>query len=141
MNKGRLLAFSIASVAAGCAPLLSEEPGRVYYPSEVVQNIELLDGRQIRVAGYLRLGTESMALWDSQQHFQDAERREANDGDPIWNHCITAYYNFSIERQFQDANGSMIEAAGTIGIYRDESTGIDLWGCNVVHVTLHHLNR
>ncbi|HEX8641839.1 MAG TPA: hypothetical protein VF704_11895 [Allosphingosinicella sp.] len=69
-----------------------------------------------------------------------SQQTKAIAGDPIWNHCITAYYDFAIAPQIEEVVDTMIDAVGTVGVDRDESTGIDLWGCNPVHITIHRLN-
>lgn len=140
MSRG-LAAIVAASVVAGCVSAQSPVSPPTYRPSDIVQNIQSLNGREIRIVGYLRLGSETRALWDSRALYETAGERGASGGDPIWNHCITAYYDLAIAREAQSAAGSMIEAVGTVGVQRDEDENVDLWGCNDVHITIHRIIR
>jgi len=128
-----------SSLTAGCVSARPPGSPPAYRPSDIVHNIQSLNGREIRVAGYFRLGAETRALWDSRPLYEAARERGASGGDPIWNHCITAYYDIAIAREVESAAGSVIDAVGTVGIQRDGNESVDLWGCNDVHITIHRI--
>jgi hypothetical protein len=93
------------------------------------------------IRGYLRLGQESRSLWDSRAIYDEVVRTNAIDGDPIWNHCVTIYYDLSISRQITSLAGMDVEITGTVGLNRNGAEGWDLWSCNDVYVTAQNVRR
>ena len=134
-----LAGAAMLSACAAGQPAWPSAPERTYRPAEIVRDIRALDGRQLRIAGYLRLGQEARALWQSRRDFEEARARGASGGDPVWDRCITAYYDLAIARAVERAAGSAVEIVGTVGVDRGGEEGVDLWRCNPVHVTIHRI--
>lgn len=138
MKFHRTLLFCVLAATA-CASTTREPLSTTYTPSEVVNNISSLDGRVIRVTGYLIIGQDTRALWNSRDDVAAVTRDHISGRDPIWNHCITAYYDFAIARLVQHASGSDVEVVGTVVDNRDHQRGVDLWACNDISISIHRI--
>jgi hypothetical protein len=124
-----------------CVTIPRTDTNIVLKPSDAVRDISTLEGRRVRLSGYLVLGQEVRVLWDSPQYRDEAAARQASGADPVWNHCLTAYYDFAIARSVESASRSMVDVIGTIGINRQEDDAVDLWSCNDVYITIHQIRR
>lgn len=134
----KILQISIVFVVAtaGCASV-NRSSQRIFTPSDIVHNAAALKGRQVHVIGHLALGQDTRALWDSSRDEEDAARGHHGLTDPIWDRCITAYYDFGVAQSVQRASSSYVEVVGTVGDSRGDRRGLDLWSCNDIYITIH----
>jgi hypothetical protein len=139
--KARVLSPLFAGFLVSCSTVQHANLTQTRMPSDIVRDGSALDGKRVRVVGYLVLGQEVRALWNSPQDRDDAARRQASGGDPIWNHCLTAYYDTSIAPNVERASRSMVEVVGTVAVDRNDEDGVDLWGCNDTSITIHQIRR
>ena len=108
---------------------------RTYRPSEVVAEADTLRGRLIRVRGYLILRTEAHGLWDSRDDHDYIQSRLPHPDDPVWTHCITAYYDERGVRAIGRNHPRDMVAVGEIGVARSDNS-IDFGACNDVYITI-----
>ncbi|MEA3030030.1 MAG: hypothetical protein QOG13_1355 [Sphingomonadales bacterium] len=132
----RLLPLTVTACArGGCSNVASQAPSP-YRPSAVVGNIDHLRGRRVRIDGYLILGQDTRALWDSRSDAETVASTLPASANDIWNHCITAYYQLSLGSRLEQLSGSDVSVEGTIGVNRNEDDEVDLWSCNDVYVNI-----
>jgi hypothetical protein len=125
----------------GCVSPMPSMPVKVYRPSEVVRDAAAFEGKAISMSGYLILEDEARAFWDSEDDADEVVRRGASGGDPIWNRCITAYFDRKTVRSLSIPTKANIEVIGTVGVTNRDKDGVDLWACNDVYITVHQLIR
>lgn len=124
-----------------CVSAKPVAPNPIIKPSDVTRDAGVLKGKIVSISGYLILGDEAHAFWNSKADADEVVQRGASGGDPIWNRCIAIYFNRKIARSLRIPTRGNIEVRGKVGVTDRKKDGVDLWACNDVYVTVDRLVR
>jgi hypothetical protein len=141
MKAVHLLAPLVLAAASACAAPTRVSTQEAYKPSEVVRQSLALKGKNVMIRGYLVLEDESHGLWDSKEDVDGIMRRIALGQDPVWDHCITIYFDRKIGRTLRIPTRGNVEVTGTVDVTNREKDGVDLWACNDTYMDAHRLVR
>lgn len=95
-------------------------------PSQAIAQADALDGKRVRIGGFVDLGTNSRCLWDSVSEYRTRGTR--------WDHVITLSEGASIWKRRDHLNHRFVVVEGTLKRHINEPDVVDLWQCNDVGI-------
>jgi hypothetical protein len=132
------LGLAIA-ILCSCVSAAPTTPEATLKPSEITENANKLKEQTVVASGYLILGDEAHALWDSKKDADEVVQRRASGGDPIWKNCIAIYFDRKVSRTLKSPMRGNITVTGSVGITDRKKDGVDLWACSDIYITARKL--